>query len=130
MTVTPPPPEPVRAPAPTPARTAPSPWKRRLVVAGLYLVALGLLAGYLFAVRPNAINAEVNVDSVIKALGSPAITGPDRENLTTTLANNFKQYRQQTDFALGLLVGAFFVGALALAVGGVWGFIEARRSPR
>jgi hypothetical protein len=100
-------------------------WKRRLVVAGLNVVAVGLMAAYLFAVRPMAKEWELHVRNGIQALGSVSNVGSQKEALDSA----FKSYRQQTDLGTALLIGAFLLGTAAVAVGGVWGMMLEGKQP-
>ena len=112
---------PEKAPPPGP----PSPWKRRLTVAGLHALALVLFLAYFMAARPHQIDARVNVENALDAMKKQLLASEDQRG---ALESNFKTYRQQTELAVALLAAAFVLELGATVAGGIWGFMDARRS--
>ncbi|HVY61368.1 MAG TPA: hypothetical protein VHF22_06925 [Planctomycetota bacterium] len=100
-----------------------SPWKRRLVVLGLDLLAAGLVAGWFFGARPEAELQETNLGNAIEAFKRDSSEGQ-----RTAIETAYKAYRRQEGVGTGLLVAALVVLVGAGATRRVWILVESRRA--
>jgi uncharacterized membrane protein YgcG len=113
---------PTRAPE---AGGAPSPWKRRIVIALLRVASALLFLGWFLGARPAANTKEFAVASMISQL-DPISLAQQKAALETT----FREYRRASDLGVFLLALALLLAAGAAAAAPVWAALEERRTAR
>jgi len=104
---------------------APSPWRRRVGLGVLWLLAALLFAGWFMGTRPASRTKQVLMEGAIRDLGVL-----DVERKRAALETTFREYRQAVDFGDFLLSGALLCAVAAAAAAPVWAALDERQAAR
>lgn len=108
-----------------PVELAPSPWRRRAVVGGIWLLAAVFFLGWFMGTRPASRTKQVLMEGAIRDLG---VLEVDRKR--AALETTFREYRQAVDFGDFLLSGALLCAVAAAAAAPIWAALDERQATR
>jgi hypothetical protein len=100
-----------------------SEWKRRLVVALMYVVSITLLVLHFLVVAPGAEEWKLRIDAEI-----PKLNTDELAKQKDLLASDYASYLRQNAVDRAVLVAAAVISIAAVLTGGIWGFVDAHRS--